>query len=313
MQQKLEELARAVLEQEPARRPETVWLQQQVDRVTQMEGLCGRLETDRLLFERMYARPPKQNDTVKLRYWRTGRHLPSGREEALRYARALQFSPAEELYFLQACLDRSDRAFGPEDQDCPDYQRRAALMEEMIREYVDQIPVSRMEELDVPYQRLSAHVRHLYCLDAFSATCTVPLEGRWRSTRAASSSYESEFLRQRKLLGEIPRQTMLRHIILLGAPYLNRHLVDQKLQALGYLPLTEGHTTPRGALVDDLIIRFLELYQSVCTGWNPLNCRQWLLDSFRTLDQYLVIRGKDAYQFLYFRVLASMGRGGHSA
>ena len=272
------------------------------------EQLSGRLEADRLIFERMYARVPKKSEALKLRYWRTGRHLPTRREETEQYTQALNLTAEESLYFLQACLEKNDRAFDRKDLNDPQYLLRREQMEEMIAEYVDQVPPAQMLQLDIPYSKLSGYVRHLYCMDAMGIINPVPRSSGPQNLpdHGSSSHYESEFLRQRKLFGEIPRQSMLRHIVIFSLPYLNRRIISERLMAFGYLPLTEGHTTTRGALLDDLLLAVLDLYQTSCAGKDPLTCRRWLLEQFRHIDRYLTSLGQDRYQFMYFRMMASL-------
>ena len=312
MADKVKRLAESVFAREPKHRPEAQGIQRQAERMAQNHGISSRGETDRLIFEKMYARVPAQKDTVKIRYWRTGRHLPAGREEALLFAGALGMGQSETQYFLQVCMEKSDTIFeeplNPEDERFCLYKGRTDLMEGMIAEYIAQVPPSRIIQLNIPYERLAAYARHLYCMDAVRATALYG-EGdgkRNLKTHFSSVNYESEFLRMRKLLGEIPRRTMLRHIFLLGMPYLNRRLLDERLGMLGYLPLTEGHTGTRGELLDDMLIGFLKLYERDCAGCDPLACRGWLLDRLCGLDRYLRDAGKDEYRFLYFRGLTSM-------
>lgn len=181
-------------------------------------------------------------------------------------------------------------------------------MENMISEYIAQVPPSRIVQLNIPYERLAAYARHLYCVDALSASA-VCLQGRREQVEEnhfSSMNYESEFLRVRRLLGEIPRRTMLRHVFLFGIPYLNRRIMDERLKGLGYLPLTEGHTSPGGAAVDDLVIKLLALYEECCTGQEPLKCRQWMFERLQALDRYLQNSGNEEYRFLYFRSLSTM-------
>lgn len=310
MADKVTKLAESVFARETKRRPEAQWIQGQAERMAQDWGISGRGETDRLIFEKMYARIPAQKDTVKIRYWRTGRHLPTGREEALLFAGVLGMGQKETLYFLQACMEKSDMIFeeppDPEDGRFALYRERTALMEGMISEYIAQIPPSRIIQLNIPYERLAAYARHLYCMDAVCATALYGKGKRNLKTHFSSVNYESEFLRIRRLLGEIPRRTMLRHIFLLGIPYLNRRLIDERLVGLGYLPLTEGHTGTGGELLDDLIIGFLGLYEESCAGQEPLVCREWLLSKLCTLDCYLRDAGKEKYRFLHFRSLSTM-------
>ncbi len=309
---KVIELAERVISREPACREETRWIQRQVNRFAAAEGFRGRAETDRAIYERMYAKMPLPKDMVKIRYWRTGRHLPSGRREALMFAGAIGLDAEETQYFLQACMEKSDVVFEapPEPGDVHEalYRSRISLMETMISEYIAQVPPSRIIQLNIPYERLAAYARHLYCIDALnaSAVCLQGPKEQAEESHFSSMNYESEFLRVRRLLGEIPRQTMLRHIFLLGIPYLNRSIVDERLSGLGYLPLTEGHTGSGGAAVDDLVIGLLALYEECCRGREPLKCRQWMFERLRTLDQYLQDSGNEQYRFLYFRSLSTM-------
>lgn len=305
-------LAERVITREPERRPEAKWIQQRVDRLAAAAGLKSRAETDRLIYEKMYARAPKKTDTTKIRYWRTGYHLPAGREEALAFAGVLQLDQSETAWFLQACMEKSDLVFesAPE-EECPFYslyKERTALMEAMISQYIESVPPSRMFQLDLSYEKLEAFVRHLYCIDALDGTAFALSSTKKEIVRnhLSSSNYESEFLRIRRLLGEIPRRTMLRQIFLLSLPYLNRRLMDERLLRLGYLPLTEGHTSQRGALVDDLVIGLLKQYEASCKGRDPLTCRHWMFEQLSILDQYFLERKKEEYRFLYFRILSTM-------
>jgi len=265
----------------------------------------------------MYARAPGKTDATKIRFWRTGRHLPANRGEALRFAGVLRLDAKETVYFLQACMDKSDVAFetppGPGEAHYSVYRERTALLEDMLAEYIAAVLPARMFQMDIPFDSLPAYARHLFCVDALSASAfgeNVCQEEIARQ-HISSSNFESEFLRIRKLLGEIPRRTMLRLIFLFGMPYLNRRLIDERLIALGYLPLTEGHTGTGGALVDDLLIGFLRLYGEACCGCDPIACRSWILEQLKNLDQYLAEHKKEEYRFMYFRALFTMaGYGG---
>lgn len=58
-----------------AERPELSWLKKQFEQFAEKEGIAGRKMTDTRLYERLYGQlPEKQTDTLKIRYWRTGRH-----------------------------------------------------------------------------------------------------------------------------------------------------------------------------------------------------------------------------------------------
>ncbi len=306
------QLANQIIYKEPKRRPEADWVQQIVDRFAKAEGVSGRTETDQLIYKKMYGKAAKKTDTVKIRYWRTGHHLPSSREEAIRFSKVLQMSQSETIYFLQSYMEKSDLVFDIlsnfEESSDYIYKQRRLLMETMISEYIAKIPISRIVQIGIPYEKLAIYTRHLYCLDALSATSIASSDCQKAIAKdhMSSGNYESEFLRICKLSGEFPRRTMLRHIFLLSIPYLNRRLLDERLNALGYLPLTEGHTNQHSALIDDLIIGFLDLYETFCSGKDPLTCRHWMFEQLSKLDQYLSDIGKDEYRFLNFRILSTM-------
>lgn len=213
MEDKLITLVEEIISREPKRRPEADWIQQKADRLAEAEGIKRRAEVDQLIYEKMYARAPKKNDTTKIRYWRTGHHLPASREEALLFARALQLDPEEQTFFLQACMEKSDRVFEspPEagEEDWPVYTVRRNLMENLMSEYIDSVPPSRMLQMDIPYDNLSSYARHLYCMDALSGTALAE-DVRIKEVAGqhlVSNNYESEFLRIRRLLGEIPARS----------------------------------------------------------------------------------------------------------
>lgn len=312
MGNKLISIAEEIISREPKRRPEVLWIQQKADCLAASEGIKSKADMDQLIYEKMYAAAPGKTGTTKIRYWRTGHHLPASREEALMFAKVLQMNREDTLYFLQACMEKSDIVFEkapePGEEAYSKYCERTELMENMISEYIASIPPARMLQLNIPYDSLLVYARHLYCMDALSATIfrESPHWKEMAEHHVTSSNYEAEFLRMRRLLGEIPRRAVLRQILIMGNPYLNRRLVDERLKTFGYLPLTEGHTSPKGALMDDLLIEFLNFYETSCTGLSPLACRGWMLEQIGVLDRYLLERKKEEYRVLYFRSLLSM-------
>ncbi len=310
MERRIIALAREVIAREPKKRPEAERIREWASRLARAEGTGSLADLDRLIYTKMYGELPVRAGALKIRYWRTGHHIPRDREEALLFARALGLDEAETLYLLQTVMEKSDRIFSDGEWPDAEYVRRAERMEEMLREYIAGVPPARMIQLDIPYERLNGFARHLFCIDALqaSALAAEASEAAVIENHMSSINYEAEFLRICRLQGEIPRRVMLRHIFLLGLPYLNRRLVDERLRELGYLPLTEGHTNPVGALADDLVIGILSLYESECSGKDPLECRSWLLEQLRALDLYLRDSGRDGYRFLCFRSLATMAR-----
>lgn len=360
MERKIIGLARQVIAREPRKRPESERIRQWALRLAETEGIGSMAELDQLIYMKMYGGIPVKSGALKIRYWRTGRHLPLDREEALSFACALGLDRDETLYLLQAVMEKSDRVFSgevsrpaaagmqesrgvplveecaamPPDGACavvppdgeyvvalPDracaalpsdeeYARRVGLMNELLEEYIAGVLPARMIQMNVPFERLGSFARHLFCVDALQASAlSAALDGTAViENHLSSGNYESEFLRICRLQGEIPRRTMLRHIFLMGLPYLNRRLADERLKAFGYLPLTDGHTSPDGALSDDLVIGLLNLYEAECDGKEPMECRKWMTEQLRALDTYLRDAGRDHYRFLHFRSLETMAR-----
>ena len=96
------ELAEECLASGRTERPEKRWMEQVYDRFRAENGQLGKAEADQLIFREMYAaEPEKGSDTLKIRYWRTGRHLPASREQCRLFGKALQLSGEEERFLIQ--------------------------------------------------------------------------------------------------------------------------------------------------------------------------------------------------------------------
>lgn len=61
-------------------------------------------QLDELVFTRMYGRPPKANELLKIRYWRCGYHLPANRQEIIRLGFALRLNLDEVNLLLTTVL-----------------------------------------------------------------------------------------------------------------------------------------------------------------------------------------------------------------
>ena len=287
-------------------RPEKQWIGRMYERFRAANGMPGKAETDGLIFRKMYGNAPeKASDTLKIRYWRTGRHLPGSREQCKAFGRALELSADETQYLIQGYYDRCDRVFETEEPDAV-YLERIRLLGQLKQEYLDKVhPVIRLQIYQAGTE-LEQSLRHLYYTDAsryFSFREPEKIEiGR----HITSINYLSEFGRQMKLLGEIPRRTMIRHLLLFGMPFINRRLISCRLEHFGYLPLSPDHTQVDGSRLDWLLLGFLELYEECCTGKDPEDCDRWFREAYGILDQCLEKRGKQSLRFLYFKSL----RGG---
>lgn len=298
------ELAEECLDLGKAERPEQQWMEQVYDRFRAENGNLGKAAADELLFRKMYAAEPvKGSDTLKIRYWRTGRHLPISREQCLMFGKALQLSEEEGRFLIQGYCDRCDRVFEAVTQEKL-YLERTALLRNLSKEYLEKVHPARKRQLYHSGANLSQSLRHLYYTDAKGyirsgegeCTCQV---GR----HISSLNYMSEFGRQLKLLGEIPRKTMIRHLMIFANPFVNEEWLSRWLVQLGYLGLDENHTQADGSRLDWLLLGYLRLYRECCAGSNPAQCQSWLRHSSRILDEYLEKRKSTSLRLFYFKAL----------
>ena len=226
MEKALWNLADACLEAGERERPEKQWLGRMYDRFREANRSLGKAEADELIYMKMYAQiPGKPSDTLKIRYWRTGRHLPVSREQCLSFGKALDLSEEEMRYLIQGYYDRSDRVFETE-QEGGVYGWRIGLLNELIQEYLDKVhPVIR-HRLYRSGADLEHSLRHIYYTDARSYLDAREPDQTEVKQHIASINYVSEFGRQMKLLGEIPRKTMIRHLLLFAVPFVSRELLS---------------------------------------------------------------------------------------
>ncbi len=300
----LEELARACIRLGEEERPEMVWLKKRYERFRKAEGIFKKTEADELIYAKMYASlPQRPSDTLKIRYWRTGRHMPVNRSQCVAFGRALDLSEEEQRELLISYCDRCDRTFGTEPEpETPEgriYEQRRSRLEELTAEYLDKIHPIRRMRMGVRRQDMKHYLRHFYYMDA--RTYLGQKNHKGSEKHFDSINYDSEFSRQMLLLGEIPRRSMIRHIIIFAQPFLNRRLVSEYLEGFGYLPLTEKHSTARGSHLDRLVLGFLKLYEESCRGMDPAECSVWLQEAYQCLD--VCLGEKEDLRFLYFKAL----------
>lgn len=304
VEQALVELAKECLYLGKEERPECRWMKQAYDRFREENGQLGKGAADELLFRKMYAaEPKKESDTLKIRYWRTGRHLPVSREQCVLFGKALELSQQEERFLLQGYCDRCDRIFEAVTGEKV-YQERIALLQKLAGEYLDKVHPALKGQLYHSGAELAHSLRHLYYTDAKSYIDSREWEGVIRVGRHISSiNYMSEFGRQMKLLGEIPRKTMIRHLMIFAIPFVNEEWLSRWLTQLGYLGLDEDHTQVDGSRLDRMILGYLRLYQECCSGLEPAQCQSWLRQSSRFLDGYLEKQKNVSLRLFYFKAL----------
>ena len=230
--------------------------------------------------------------------------MPSNREQCLAFGKALDMNPEELDYLLRRYYDRNDMVFDEVSEERPEYRERRKLMDALLSEYFQKVHPKRLQRMKIPYDAMESNVRHLYYTDALKyVDVTWQKDLQPVERHITSINYGSELNRNFRLLGEIPRKTMLRHLLILGIPFLNRKILDERLVRLGYLPLQENHTLVSGEPLDLLLIRLLELYEECCWGMEPDQCSRWFQAACRTLDKYFWEKGNYNLRFMYFKAL----------
>ena len=282
-------------------RVEVVWLKKIYDRFRKEMGSLSKQEADNLIYEKMYCvSPTKTSETLKIRYWRNGQHVPSNREIGLAFSKALNMTETEQRYFIQAYYDKADVVFSSD--DCSEmYLERKKHMSDLVTEYFRKTHPEKLYRLKISPDMIENNIRHLYYTDALKYV-EVP-NSPFLQYHITSINYGSELSRNVQLTGEIPRTTMIRHFIILGMPFLSKEMMDQRLIQFGYIPLTEEHSLVSGERLDWLLIRLLELYEEECTGKDPMTCSSWFQNACKSLDAYFIQEGMENLRFMYFKSL----------
>lgn len=282
-------------------REEQVWLNEQYERFYEAHDCHSRQECDSLLYElTFHEKADRSAAGQKIRFWRSGRYFPRSRKVCEAFADALSLSEEERLYLIRNWFERSDRAFSRSDLSDPEYRKRLAVMNEMREEFIMKIPPEEFERTD---SRLSENsLRHLYCISARSYLCA-SAESFQIAVSADSVTYANRFAMDMKLFGEISRTTMIRHILILCAPYLSSAYVCAKLTSLGYAPLDKDHRSRKGLAKDRLLCDLLDLYQEISKDASPQECEQILKGIMVYTDDYLQKQNMREFSFMRSRFL----------
>lgn len=299
-------IARDCIAMEQQERPELLWLQRHHMHIQKKYNLKNKQDTDRFLYERMYGQQPKKtSELMKMRYWRTGRYTPGNREQCLLYGKALELSEDEIRYLLQNYYDRSLEVFDPETcQESKSYQEKTLYMRRLIDTYLHRLSKETLSFYKVSETELESSLRHLYFTELFYYVhlYIVP-ESELLKRHIVSTRYDSEFKRQVKLLGEIPRKTMIRHLIIFNLPDLTLEKLNEQLTFFGYLPLCEDHTMTGGEHLDWLLIHLLHMYEKVCRDKDEVERLAWFREICHILDRFFAESGKPRMRFMYFKSL----------
>lgn len=293
-----------------SQRSETRWLQHKYERFRSRYAL-SKTECDQFLYEKTFAEPASRSSHAqRIRFWRTGRFYPRNRTVCLSFAKALELSAEETDYMLRAWFDRSDRCFAERDADDPVYQKRKALMDELTEEFLQKIPLAERKALCARGTDARQNLRHIYCVKA-AELVDLPMQTE-ASRHSDSASYTGRFTDEMNLMGEISRTAMLRHLMILSMPFISAELLNERLELLGYLPLTEDHSDRSGNAVDAFLLRLLALYDLTCAGRTPAACAEWLRAAISWFDVFFASQGRPGlcvFQFKHLRNRAAEGAG----
>lgn len=102
---KILQLARECVEMSEKVRPEVIWLARGYDRYREQNGIRKKADADMRISEKMHGK----SAPLKVRYWRTGKHVPVNREQCQKLGRALDFDGEEMKILIQQYYDRNDR------------------------------------------------------------------------------------------------------------------------------------------------------------------------------------------------------------
>ena len=302
----MEQLLAASLKNQEPERPELLWLQEQFRRFMAMEGLDSKKEADRRLYQRMYGKAPrKDSEFLKIRYWRTGRHVPSSYEECLTFGQALCLEEEQLRFLMQGYYDGCDRIFWKEPGKSQEvYWKRRTQLDQLVEGYLCRVSHKRMKQMKIPREQLCHSIRHLYYTDALHYVSREYTRRKYTLERHITSiNYDSELSRNLKLLGVIPRKTMIRHLFILGMPNLSLEFINEMLRNLGYLPLQPEHTLRTGERLDLLLIQLLLWYEAVRRERGVKEGNQWMQRGLRTLDELLEQKGLKHQRFMFFKAL----------
>ena len=104
--EKIRTLAKECVKASQGERPEVRRLKNIYEELREAKGL-SRAGMDALIYQRIYGKEPERtSSTLKIRYWRTGHHVPVNRDTALAFARALVMG--QEILLLDEPLSNLD-------------------------------------------------------------------------------------------------------------------------------------------------------------------------------------------------------------
>ncbi len=309
LERKISEIITEIKTKRADVRPEKEWLLDKYERYKQKleaeeNQRLTRTQTDERLYKELYHTAPlKYSQITKIRYWRSGTHFPGNYEEALGFARVLGLDKEEIRYFFQVYLEQNH--FADEEK----WKAAVMLLDSLKTEFQQKIHPSEILRYGVLERDLSRCFRMLYFEKAAGYVNLISVTKEGRLNPQESASFGSELMRIQKMQGHFSRKTLIRHLIILGSPFVSVEQMNLWLECLGCAPLQEAHTTVDGYRMDLLVIRVLELYEKTARGLEPQEGKlllRWILSEMdRTLQ------GQDMQElcFMYFKALGGCADG----
>lgn len=286
-------------------RPELEWLKSRYEHIQDKYHLKNKGETDRFLYQKMYGcMPEKSSEVLKIRYWRTGKCTPGNREQCRLFGQALELSNAEMKYLIQGYYDRSLEAEPDAEQKNRLHKRRQQYIQKLVDNYLSRVSQEQLKKLNIRPGTEKHFFRHLYFTDAFHYIDSSPdIRRNIMQKHITSSRYDSELRRQMRLIGEIPRRTFIRHLLILEMPDITLEKMNEQLKFFGYLPLNEEHTMIQGERLDWLLIQLLTRYEDLLKTEDRQTCLLWFQKACRTLDLFFMREGLPRMRFMHFKAL----------
>lgn len=303
LERKILEIITNIRETKVQVRPEKEWLLDKYERYKQRlekeeNQRLTRTQTDERLYKELYHTAPlKYSQITKIRYWRSGAHFPGKYEEALGFAQALGLDEEEIRYFFQVYLEQNYFA--------DEKKRKAAseLLDSLKTEFQQKIHPSELLKYGIRESDLPRCFRMLYFEKAAGYVNLTSITKEGRLNPQESASFGSELMRIQKMQGDFSRKTLIRHLIVLGSPFVSVEQMNIWLEALGCAPLQESHTTVSGYPQDLLLIKILKLYEKAAGGLEPQKGRLLLRCILAEMDRILREQGMQELCFMYFKAL----------
>ena len=290
-------------------RPEKEWLLDKYDRYKQKleaEGKCilTRAKTDERLYQELYHTAPlKYSQTTKIRYWRSGTHFPGNFEEAAGFARALGLDEKEKEYFFRYYMDQSYFAKEKERAEA------VVLLDELKMEFLQKIHPSMLLRYGIRERDLQKSFRALYFENALGYVNLARGGKEEKLNPQDSASFGSELIRMQKAEGQFSRKNLIRHLIILGSPFLSVEQMNIWLRKTGCGFLREDHTNARGYPEDFLVIKILEFYEKTASGMEPEEGQMLLRRILTCMDKKLREQDMQELCFMYFKALRGCADG----